>query len=605
VAEFTVHFLPGNKKVKISDKISILDAAHKSGIQIHSECGGKGTCGKCKIRLYEKNHSFSVNDEKFFAPDELAEGWRLACQTYLKHDTKVEVPSFDTLESMRILSRGKRKKFTFKPAVHKEYAELTPPTLENPQSYVSLLKTKFNITKFEPSVIKSLPEKVKNSGFKLTAVLKNNELLSVESGDTRSECYGIAIDLGTTTVVAFLVDLYSGTAQALSSRVNSQITFGADIITRINYAITKKKNLDTLNREVVSTLNKLINEVIKKASVKRENIYEIVIAGNTVMEHLLVPVDPEPLSHSPFAPVFSEAVRFKAGSLGLNVNQNSDVFIFPNIGGFIGGDIVSGMLTHNFEKNSRIKIAVDIGTNGETVLGSKHRIIACSNAMGPAFEGAHIMWGMPAVAGAINKVDFTEDDLEFTVIGRQEPAGICGSALIDLVAGLLNKGILYKRGRFINDDNSRSKVPEALLRRIILHDNQPAFLIHKGKDREIIITQPDIMQIQLAKAAICSAIKILLKILDVTLEDVSEIFIAGAFGNYIRPENALRIGLIPDFPVKKIKPVGNAAVEGAIRALLSTSERNRAETLAKKIEHVELSIQPNFQDEFTDALLFP
>ena len=323
------------------------------------------------------------------------------------------------------------------------------------------------------------------------------------------------------------------------------------------------------------------------------------------MAHLLLNVSPEPLSHSPFNPVFNEPIRIKAKELTIKVNPNADVYIFPNIGGFIGGDIVSGMLTHDIEKSEKIKIAVDIGTNGETVIGNKHRMLACSNAMGPAFEGAHISYGMPAVSGAINKIDFTEDEVVFTVIGSRKPIGMCGSALIDLVAGLLNKGIINNRGKLENQEALKDKISTKLLNRLISHKNQPAFILHKDKKRKIILTQSDIREIQLAKAAIFSAIKILMQLLEISEDDISEILIAGAFGNYIRPEHALRIGLIPDFPMNIIKPVGNAAGEGAIRALLSTEERKRTESISKKIEHIELSIQKTFQDEFTDALLFP
>jgi len=601
--EFEVTFLPDNIKIKTADKITLLKAAQKAMVTIQSECGGKGICGKCKVKVLDKNFPVSASDRNFFNTDEIEKGWRLACKSLVKRNLKVEIPSYGSLKDMRILLRGKRKKLELLPGIKKLYLKLTPPSLQTPDSFSSTVKKNFNVNKIDLNTLQKIPEILIDSNFEITGIIRNDELITIERGDTQSHNYGIAFDIGTTTIVGFLVNLNSGEVSEISSRVNSQISFGADVITRINHAITDKKNLQLLHKEVIKTINSIINELVTKSKIEKQYIYELTIAGNTVMSHLLLNISPESLSHSPFNPVFSESIQVKAKELLININPNAHIYIFPNIGGFIGGDIVSGMLIHDIEKDDKTKIAVDIGTNGETVMGNKHRIVACSNAMGPAFEGAHITCGIPAVTGAINKIDFTENDIDFTVIGNLKPKGICGSALIDLVAGLLDSGIINQRGRFENPEKLHGKISDALLSRIHTHKNQLAFTIYK--ENKIILTQSDIREIQLAKAAIHSAIKILLKLLKITEDDISEIYIAGAFGNYIRPENALRIGLIPDFPIKKIQPVGNAAGEGAIRALLSLKERKRADIITNKVEHVELSVQPNFQDIFTESLFFP
>ena len=547
----------------------------------------------------------SAFDKKFFTSDEIKSGWRLACKNYITGKLIVEIPAYSSLENLRILSRGKRKKLKFNPAIIKKYIEIIPPTLKNQQSYVSLLKDKLNIKKIDLNTIQHISEILNNFDNKVTGVIKDSELLTIEGGDTREKNYGIAFDIGTTTVVGFLVSLNSGKVLHISSRANLQISSGADIISRIAYSIKSKDNLLQLHQNVIDTINYIIDQLIKKSGISKYNIYELTIAGNTVMSHLLLKISPESLSHSPFTPVFTESIQTKAKELKINVNPEANVYIFPNIGGFIGGDIISGMLVHNIEKSKKIKIAIDIGTNGETVIGNKYRMIACSNAMGPAFEGAHISCGMPAMNGAINKIDFLEDEVNITVIGNTKPSGICGSALIDLLANLLNRGIINEKGKFNNPEDLKNNVPEKILERLITIKNQTAFLVYRDRNREIVLMQSDIRELQLAKAAVFSAIKILMGILGVSIESVSEIFIAGAFGNYIRPENALRIGLIPDISLEKIKPVGNTAGEGAINALISRNERKRAELIAKKIEHIELSLQKKFQDEFTGALFFP
>ncbi|MCK4325799.1 DUF4445 domain-containing protein, partial [bacterium] len=390
---------------------------------------------------------------------------------------------------------------------------------------------------------------------------------------------------------------------AVTSRINPQIIHGDDVISRINYIIAKDNGLEELHYLVVKVINEMINELCEKAKIERKNIYKMAVAGNSTMQHIFLKVSPENLGSIPFSLVVNEGIEVKAKKIGVEINPDGTCFLLPNIAGFVGGDMVSVILATGILESKDIKLIVDIGTNGEIVLGNRDRLIAASAAAGPAFEGARISQGMRASSGAIEKVIINKDVI-INVIGDTPPSGICGSGLMDAVAEMLRIGIISKGGRISSQEELKGKVSDFILARIMTRNGQNDFLLGKGNERSIFITQRDVRELQLSKGGIKAGIRILKKILSIEDKDISEVLLAGAFGNFIRRSNAKRIGLIPDLPSEKIKFIGNAASSGAKLVLLSGDLEKKVDLISKKTEYIELSTRKDFQEEFVDAMGF-
>ena len=412
------------------------------------------------------------------------------------------------------------------------------------------------------------------------------------------KCFGVAVDLGTTTLAASLINLKNGSEIAVMGDVNPQISFGDDVISRIKHAASGKNALAELQNVVIRQINAMISWLCEQGGIDKENIYEITIAGNTTMEHLVCAVDPSPLGQLPFEPIYRGANVVNASELKLDINSKGKVYMFPIVGGFIGGDMSAGMLALDLLNQPQPVLMIDIGTNGEIVLVKDNKILAASTAAGPAFEGARISCGLRAANGAIEKVKF-DNDCVYSVIGNVEPVGICGSGLIDITAELLNAGIIDSTGRI----NKLAKLPPKIARRIIADsNNQPAFVITD----KVKITQKDIRQIQLAVGAIRAGINIILKRAGIKAGDLKRVFVAGGFGYFLRRNHTQRIGLLPtEIDHEKISFVGNTSLAGAKLALLSIKARQKAEELAKQTKHIELSADSNFQNEFALAMIFP
>ena len=412
------------------------------------------------------------------------------------------------------------------------------------------------------------------------------------------KCYGIAVDIGTTTIAASLVNLKDGAEIAITGSINPQISFGDDVISRIKHAASGQKALAEMQKAVVRQINAMIENLCGQGTVNKNDIYEITIAGNTTMEHLVCGIDPAPLGQLPFEPSWRGANAINASELKFNINYHGKVYVFPIIGGFVGGDITAGLLASDILNQPQPVLFIDIGTNGEIVLVKDGKILAASTAAGPAFEGSRISCGTRAATGAIEKVKFN-DDCEFGIIGNVEPTGICGSGLIDITAELLNAGIVDSTGRMIQPSN----IPQKIAQRVVIDkNNQPAFVIHK----KLKITQKDIRQIQLAVGAIRAGISIILKKAGIKASDLKKVLIAGGFGSFIRRNHAQRIGLLPaDVSHEKISFIGNSSLAGAKLALLSIIARQKAQTIASQTQHIELSIDSDFQNEFASAMIFP
>jgi uncharacterized 2Fe-2S/4Fe-4S cluster protein (DUF4445 family) len=541
--QIKVTFQPQGQAVYVLPGTKIIESAAIAGIIINTPCGAAGVCGKCRVKIISPQGEPTEADRKIFSTEELKQGWRLACQNTIAEDTVVEVPA--------------------------------------------------------KSLLSGIDKIVIESDILQTIIPDERQIRD-------DKYFGIAVDIGTTTLAASLISLKNASEIAVMGDVNPQISLGDDVISRIKYSTSHKNGLAELQRAVIRQINAMISQLCEQGRVDRKNIYEITIAGNTTMEHLVCGIDPSPLGQLPFEPVYRGANIVNTSELEIEINPKGIVYIFPVIGGFVGGDISAGMLAMDLLNQPQPALMIDVGTNGEIVLVKDNKIMAASTAAGPAFEGARISCGMRAAAGAIEKVKFSawgcltaDDDCIYSVIGNVEPAGVCGSGLIDITAEFLNAGIVDSTGRM----NQSAGLPPKIAQRIIMDSkNQPAFVIAD----KVKITQKDIRQIQLAVGAIRAGINIILKQAGIKAGDLKKVFIAGGFGSFIRRNHAQRIGLLPaQIDHKKISFVGNTSLAGAKLALLSIKAREKAESFAKQAKHIELSADSGFQDEFASAMIFP
>jgi len=597
-------FQPEGRSVYVLPGTTVFEAAAEAGITIDSPCGGKGTCGKCRVIILEGNSNPTRSEMELIEKKDIEKGVRLACQTRINSPIVVEVPYSSRFSAQRILvsdkfCRGERE---IKPGIRKMYMELTEPTLKNQTSLLALIREKAGAFEVDIPLVRKLPDLLKESGFKITCVFSNNELIAIEKGNTTRKNYGIAIDLGTTTIVGTLLDLSTGIDIDVCARMNPQVLYGDDVISRINYAMSNERGLEELHTKIIEAINGIVGKLAESGKVDRDNIYNMSVAGNSTMQHIFLNISPGSLGVIPFVPVLREGVEIKAQDAGIEINPQGRIFVFPNIAGFVGGDTVAVILAANLYEAEKISLAIDIGTNGEIVLGNRKRIICASAAAGPAFEGARISQGMRATAGAIEKVVFN-DEVELNVIDNLPPKGICGSGLIDAIAEMIKAGIIDETGRILSKSEIPENVPRGIAERIIESNSGNSFLL-VNNSRPVFITQKDVRELQLAKAAIFAGVRILEKEMGIEDKDIEEILLAGAFGNFIRRENAMEIGLIPHIPLEKIKFIGNAASSGAKIALLSGNQRLKAEQIARFCEYVELSNSPDFQEEFANAMLF-
>jgi uncharacterized 2Fe-2S/4Fe-4S cluster protein (DUF4445 family) len=454
---------------------------------------------------------------------------------------------------------------------------------------------------------RELPKILRPADYKVTAVVSDDWLIAVEPGDTVRQNYGIAFDLGSTTVAGYLVDLNTGHEVAVASAMNPQMAYGDDLVSRINFAMTEPDGLAMLRGAAVDVLNRIVRRLAELQEIDRGSIYEVMLVGNTCMSHLFLGLDVSTLGVSPYVPTVCSRMTLRGEESDLEVNPGARVHVMPNVAGFVGSDLVAVALSVLREDDGQTRLAVDVGTNGEMALIHGGRLYACSAAAGPAFEGARISCGMRGASGAIDSVRIT-DRVEITTIDDRRALGLCGSGLLDAVAELLDAGIIEGTGRMLTPDEAGHLPPE-IRERLIESDGGVGFVLaterESARREPITLTQRDVRQLQLAKGSIRAAIETLLRVAGASSENLSEILLAGAFGNYIRMESAVRIGLIPPIDIGRIVPVGNAAGAGAKLALISVRERDRASRLAERIEHVELASHPDYENEFMDNMVFP
>ena len=602
-------FEPANRKVRVPPGVMLFDAASWNGIAIDSTCGGHGTCRKCKVQVIEGIAPITNLDTRAFTTEELRTGWRLACRVEVATDLRVEVPELVTRPKAATVGVG--RKVILRPAVQKRYVELKEPTLSDQATDLDRLFSALDDLELrvELPVLRSLGRTLRASDYKVTAVVVDDVLIAVEPGDTTQRIFGIAFDLGTTTVVATLLDLTSGMPVAVQSMLNKQQPFGADVITRISAIMMDPHALEKLSGLAHEALDELAQGVCQEGGVSPDEVYEVAIAGNATMTHIVLGIDPEPLGVAPFIMSTKLFPEILAEQVGVKVNEQARAVMFPAFGAYVGGDIVAGLLASGMDRDSRMRLFLDIGTNCEVVLGNSDRLVATAAPAGPAFEGAAIRCGMRAAPGAIEVVKMSPDQLELGVIGDVDAQGLCGSGLVDAVAELVQLELLDSTGRFVADDVARDLAP-GLQGRLTQLGQERVFVLHWRGDvgdvaQSIYLSQRDVRELQFAKASIATGWRILLEEIGLKVEDLQQVLLAGSFGSYLSPASAIRIGLVPALPVLRVVSAGNVAGEGAKMALLSMRERAGAMALLDEVEYVELSDRSDFNDRFIDQLAFP
>jgi uncharacterized 2Fe-2S/4Fe-4S cluster protein (DUF4445 family) len=595
-----VLYQPFDKSTRVPPGTTLFSAAHWIGLPIDSTCGGRGTCGKCKVQVLHGGLEVTAADRKQLRPGDLEAGWRLSCQAKVYEDTTVTVP--ELLRVPKAATMGVNRLVLLDPNVRKVFVELTEPDLEDQRSDIERLRDALTAEGFDMKadlrVLRTLPGLLRGADFKVTAVLGGDQLIAVEAGDTREESYGVAFDLGTTTVVGTLMNLRTGMAEAVRSTLNGQAPFGADVISRISHGMQGDEAKAELREAIQGTMNTVLQELYEAAGVARERVYETVVVGNATMLHLLLGIDATPISMMPFTPAFREPLYLSAREVGLDIHPGGYVQTLPVIGAYVGADIVAGVVATGLAREEKLRVFVDVGTNGEIVLGSVKRVLCTAAPAGPAFEGSQIRCGMRATDGAIEGVTLS-DHIELQVIGGDiAPKGICGSGLVDTVAQLRLVGLLDAGGKM----RSREEAPEhPLSDHLITIDGVRAFLLAEN----VYLSQRDVRELQFGKGSIATGIKVLMDVMGVTVADLDEVLLGGSFGSYLNPESAKIIGLVPPVDVDRILSVGNTAGEGAKMSLLSFRERQIAFELPDKIEYVELSGRSDFNDSFVSVLAFP
>jgi len=612
MAETMIIFQPYGKRLKVATGRTVLEAAREIGVNISSLCGGRGLCGKCRIIISDGRDCLSPPSEaerRIFSEDDLKHGFRLACQaTVINEGTiLVEVPYESQVDQQRLLLRGLENAVELVPAVKKFTVHLKKPSLLDAKADVDRLVDAVKLEiglkpKVDYEILKKIPYVLRRGDWTVTVILwRDREIISVEPGTTQG-LYGFAVDVGTTKLAAYLIDLNSGTVVSTASMMNPQIVYGEDVISRIRYIMEDEKNLTKLQQAVVEGINQLIREACETAEVSPEKICDMTLAGNTAMHHIFLGIPPNYVALMPYPAALQSPVDVKARDLTVKINRGAYVHTLPTVAGFVGGDAVADILATGLHEADELSMMIDIGTNTEIVLGNKAQLIACSCASGPAFEGAHIKYGMRAATGAIERVwiDPKTFDVGYKTIGNKKPNGICGSAIVDIVAEMLKAGIIDPSGKFnMKLKTSRLRKNEKSVEFVIAWKDETSI------KSDIVVTQSDIREVQLAKAAIYTGASILMKRKQVRPNDIHRIFLAGAFGNYIDPQNAKIIGMYPDVPLERVRFVGNTAGSGARMTLLSVDSREMAENIAKHVEYVELGADSNFQDEFLKATYLP
>ena len=609
---FWLNVLPDDLWLKVRQGESIWDALQEADVQLKGDCNGLGKCGKCRVRILSSIDAPSKKEEEFLDEEEVKHGIRLACRTKVNKDLVIHTGETATdAEYFQILKTSQRPLLHIDPLVAKRAVTLPPDLQSENISYLDQIKLvlgpEYGELRAELHCLRTLPDMLEKTQSRGAAVLHKKCLLAWQDWEEADRHYGLAFDLGTSTLVGKLINLMEGSEVAVASSLNSQIKYGTNVISRLQYVKEHGNGLETMHGLLIKDINLLTARLLKTAGLNPQDIFIAVVAGNTTMQHFMLNLNPSGIAEAPFCPVLTDGLIVKAAEVGLHLHPEALLCAMPVKSGYIGGDLISVILASGAkEQTEEIILGLDLGTNGEIFLGNGKRLLTCSAAAGPALEGARISHGMIARTGAIEAVYLEEGDLHYRNIGNIKPKGICGSGLVELIAVLLELGIIDYEGLI----NPSQKEEAALLKaRVINRSNTYDFVIASAEEsyhqRPIYLTQKDVRELQLAKAAIAAGIETLVDEMGISIDDIDRVYLAGALGNYVNPYSARRIGLLPKINLDIITSLGNAASTGATMVLLSQAYWRMANELSDFIEHIELSSRLDFNQYFVEHMDFP
>ncbi|MCS7096961.1 MAG: ASKHA domain-containing protein [Candidatus Methanomethylicia archaeon] len=595
--EYVKVFFPQYKvEISIDKGTKILEAIHKANIGIRSICGGKGLCGKCKVIISRGRVKHEVKDKELISSEDISKGYVLACLAKIVEDIEVLIPPESIIGKAKLLIDVNLPKFSIEPYIHK---------IQIKMKKIEDLNQLFRRYLMDNELQKKIIDEIE-IGKEITLIVDSytSRVLDYSFRDFKHEIYGLAIDIGTTKIVASLINTFTSEILVTESKFNKQLIYGEDLISRISYALEKENGLRELQHAIIQTINEIIDDICKKLGINHNNIYIVSTAGNTVMTYTFIGLDPSPLIKS-----FKERVNvsrkpyiINSKDLGLKVNDNAIVYVLPCVGRFLGGDVIGDIITSEMNFSSKPTLLIDIGTNTEVVIGCKDWMLGTTAPAGPAFEGWGLKCGVRAIEGAIESMDIEPETLEpqYKVIGDSKPIGICGSGYIDLLAELFKHGIIDPMGKFkSNLKSSRIKMGYDGYEYIVAFQNETA------TNREIVITEKDIYNLIDAKSSVCAAISILLKKMMLNVYDIDKVYICGAFGKYLNINNAIVIGMIPEFVKAEIIFIGNGSLGGAYLSIASKKHREEAERIAKITASIELMLDPDFMEEYQAGFILP
>lgn len=618
---------PIGKRIFLNEPTGGLKAIIDAGLGIKSVCAGKGTCGKCRIVILNKEKKpASKQEQEILSPDEIDNGVRLACQQIFDRNLIIYIPSSSLSEEQKFQVRGEEKIIEVDPVCKKYFVKLKEANLGDLESdfnrIKSFLKNKYNlkVNSIDYRSLVEMPSIIRNNLWEITVTVRNDEIILIEGKDRTKNNFGLAIDLGTTKIAFLLVDLVTGKTIDSKGVMNPQVSYGEDVMSRLNFAMQSQDNANKIQKVVVAKINEVVSELCRKNNLTHKEITEMTVVGNTAMHHLLLGLPVNQLGLSPFVSLTNDSLQIKAREIGIKIAPGGYIFLPPPIAGFVGSDHLAVILATEIYKKKGNYLGIDIGTNTEIVLRSGKKITSVSTASGPAFEGAHVKYGMRAAPGAIERVliDSKTCIPSVQTINDIKPVGICGSGILDAIAELLKAGIINRNGKFKTDLDCVRRDSKGEFSYILapsgggnrrrensnVLENSKCFTKRCG-EKDISINQKDIVEIQLAKGAIRAGIEVLLEHADISFKDIDRIIIAGAFGSYIDPKNVINIGMFPNVQLRKIRQVGNAAGVGAKMILISKKQRANAEKVAKKIRYLELVVFSGFNNHFINSMQFP
>ena len=600
--KFTVDFQPVGRRASVPAGNTLLQAAQSAGVELAAVCGGIGTCGKCRVRLISGRLTPPTGEETaLFSDSELARGFRLACQVSPLTDCTVDIPPEALSSSQRLQLEGRERKIDLDPVIVARELTLPPPDFENLQGDSSRLKEALKKDgvahpSIRRSVLAEMSNRLRREKWKVRVALRGGCVVAILP--RRSTLLGLAVDIGTTKIAAYLVELETGRTLAKTGEPNPQIAYGEDVVSRISYTNEKKGGRRKLQSVVVRRLNRMISALCSQTGTRRAWIGEAVVVGNTAIHHLFTGLPVRQLGEAPYISATDESLEFPAREIGIRIAPGGHIYLPPNIAGYVGADHTAMLVSTELGSRPDTVIALDIGTNTEISLIHKGRISTCSCASGPAFEGAHIQDGMRAADGAIERVKIMDGSVSIRTVGDRPPVGICGSGILDAIAEMYRAGVVDKMGRLQKDYPG-----------VVMEAGRREFRLVSGSKtahgRPIVVTRKDVYEVQLAKAAMRAGVDVLLKEAGIGADEIDEFIIAGAFGSYIDVENACLIGMFPGISWGRFTQVGNAAGIGAKQMLLSKVRRKGAEEIARRIDYIELTVYPDFTPMYVQSLYFP